>query len=134
MTTRATLNIGLSSYEGSNYAPELESMLVTLRKAKALEWLANLGKDFYVEDRANPVLDAGNEPTMVVVVFDIRKDDISEASVRGLCDLIGQHCIAVLKESDFPTYQRDGYLCGRNPGPWMPFDFMRFIVPSRKIA
>ena len=129
------LNIGLSSYEGSKYEEALESMLVTLRKGKALEWVAKLGHDFYVEDRSHPVLDRGHEPTLVVVLYNT-KITMAEfkPKVHTLCEDIGQHCIAAVLWSDWvAVQQRMGYLIG--PGAYLfdPFDFMKFINPIRSI-
>lgn len=131
--TTAILNIGLSS--NPPWTEEgLEAMLVTLRKGKTFEWLAKLGKDFYVEDRTHPVLDADHEPTIVAVVFDVRLGDFTDASVQGLCDDIGQWCIAVKFQNSF-VYPRSvfGRLLGNGRARYEPFDDMKFLNPIRRI-
>lgn len=128
----AVINVGLSSFEGSKYEPALEAMLVQLRKAKTLEWLARLGCDFYVEDRAHPVLDAGHEPTIVAILFDVRLTTLTEEIVTSLCDDIGQWCIAVAFTSSWLNRNHVfGKLMGPGKARYEPFDAMKFINPIR---
>lgn len=130
----AILNIGLSSYEGSKYEEKLESMLVTLRKIKALEWVCRLGVDFYVEDRSHPVLDAGHEPTLVVVLCGVKLTHVTDEKVNALCESIGQHCIAATFTSDWISPRTVfGRLIGPGKHLYEPFDDIKFINPIRSI-
>lgn len=131
----AILNIGLSSYEGSNYEEALESMLVTMRKASALKWLGSLGYDFYVEDRSHPVLDKGHEPTLVVVLWDVRLAPAEfDKSIFSLCEEIGQWCIAVTFTSDWIAPRTVfGRLVGPGKERYEPFDATKFINPIRQV-